>query len=439
MDTHRTPDSAPLTNRREFLRNTAAVGAGLSALAHAPALRAADGAANDKIVIGVMGMGRGSALANGFAALPGATVKYVCDVDEALAGRAADAVAEIQKTRPEAVKDFRRILDDKDVAALAIAAPDHWHAPAAILACSAGKHVYVEKPCTHNPHEGELLLQAARQHKRVVQHGTQRRSWEKVVEAVEKTRAGEIGKVRFVRGWYTNRREETGRRTEAPVPPGLDWDLWQGPASRRPYTANVHPYKWHWFWHWGTGELGNNGIHALDICRWGLGVDYPVRVTAGGGRYFYADEQETPDTMNVTFDFGKDKGCIVWEGRSCLPYGLEGSSFGIGFYGDNGTIVSDGNGYKQFDANGKQTADVSGSGADAPHLQNFLAAIRGEAKLVAEIEEGVKSVLLCHIGNIAYRTGRTVNCDGATGKIVGDPEAEALWGREYEKGWEPKV
>ena len=442
-------------NRRDFLRTGTAAVAGLTAFgasASAAAPEAQPAAARpaaaqpapgsspaDRIVIGVMGVfGRGSALANGLAEQQGAAVKYVCDVDDQAAGKAADAVAAKGVSRPEAVRDFRRILDDAEVDALVIATPDHWHAPAAILACAAGKHVYVEKPCAHNPREGELLAEAARRHNRVVQHGTQRRSWSKVIEAIQKVRAGEIGRVPLSRGWYANSRGSIGRGQQAPPPGHLDWDLWQGPAPRRPYQGNVVHYNWHWFWHWGTGELGNNGIHALDLCRWGLGVDYPRRVTAGGGRYFFDDDQETPDTLNVTFEFGDEK-AIVWEGRSCQPRGIEGSQFGAAFYGDKGTIVIDANDYKVYDVAGQQTATASDSGADAPHLKNFLDSIRTGSRPAADIQEGVKSVLMCHLGNIAYRTGGAVQCDPQTGRILNNRDAEALWGREYQQGWEVRV
>lgn len=449
------------TDRRAFLKQVGVSGVALAAVAgagqgaalptqpaKAPATRPTSRPAKvDKpLHIAVIGTsfngkspGRGSELALGFAALPGAIVKYVCDVDEEHVTKAAAAVAAKQDVAPAMARDLRRVLDDKSIDAVAIATPDHWHAPAAILACAAGKHVYVEKPCCHNPHEGELLVAAARKFNRVVQHGTQRRSWPMNMEAIERVKKGDIGRVLFSRGWYANNRPETGRRIPASVPASLDWDLYQGPAPRRAYTQNVVHYKWHWYWHWGTGELGNNGIHALDVCRWGLGVDYPRRVTAGGGRYYYKDDQETPDTLNVTYDFGDKE--IVWEGRSCQPSGIEGSSFGAAFYGDSATLVIDGGGYKVFDLKGKQAESRTGPGGNAEHLQDFLDTIasNGARKNHAPIEEGYKSTLLCHLGNIAWRSGRTLNCDPTSGKIIGDPEAEALWRREYEKGWEPVV
>jgi predicted dehydrogenase len=381
--------------------------------------------------------GRGHELARGFVALPGVEIGYVCDVDERAAGKGLAAVKDKQTTPPKVVKDFRMILQDKAVDALVIATPDHWHGPATILACAAGKHVYVEKPASHNPREGELMAAAARQHRRVVQLGTQSRSMPAVVEAIEKLRAGVIGRVLFSRGWYNNTRGSIGRGKLVPAPAWLDYTLWQGPAPERPYRDNVVHYNWHWFWHWGTGELGNNGIHALDLCRWGLGVDYPRRVSAGGGRYHFDDDQETPDTQMVSFDFG-DK-AISWEGRSCQRHGLEGSMFGAAFYGDQGTLVTDGSGYKLFDPQDKEAGKFAGSGSDALHLQNFLDAIRSGARLNADIEEGRKSTLLCHLGNIAYRTGRTINLDPTTHQIAGDKAAAKLWQRDYRQGWEPRV
>jgi predicted dehydrogenase len=333
---------------------------------------------------------------------------------------------------------MRRIFDDPAVDAVAIATPDHWHAPATILACAAGKHVYVEKPACHNPREGELMIDASRKHRRVVQLGTQRRSMPGIIEAVERVHAGEIGRVLFSRGWYNADRKPIGHGKPAPVPEWLDYSLWQGPAPERPYHDNVIHYNWHWFWHWGTGELGNNGIHSLDICRWGLKVDYPTRVTAGGGKYFFDDDQETPDTQIVTWDFG-DK-AITWEGRNWHLRGFEGAGFGIGFYGDKGSLVTDGRKYEIYDPDNKLLATHNqGFPGHDPHLNNFLECIRSGSRPHADIEDGHKSTLLCHLGNIAYRTGHTLDCDPANGHPKNDPAAEALWSREYRAGWEPKV
>jgi predicted dehydrogenase len=381
--------------------------------------------------------GRGSDLAASFARLPDVEIAYICDVDERAIAKGQKAAGSAGGATPKAVRDFRRILDDPQVDALVIAAPDHWHTPATILACAAGKHVYVEKPASHNAREGELAVAAARKHNRVVQLGTQRRSMPGVIEGIAKVREGALGRVLFSRGWYTAARGGIGRGVPAPVPAWLDWTLWQGPAPGRPYRNNVVHYNWHWFWHWGTGELGNNGIHALDLCRWGLNVDYPRRVTSGGGRYFFDDDQETPDTNVVTFDFG-DK-AIAWEGRSCQRHGFENSAFGAAFYGDKGTLVIDGSGYVQFDADDKPLPRVNGSGSDDPHLSNFLDSIRAGRRPNADIEEGHKSTLLCHTGNIAWRVGRELNCDPGTGRTLGDKAAARLWAREYRKGWEPRV
>jgi predicted dehydrogenase len=348
-------------------------------------------------------------------------------------------IAPLQAKPPKAVRDFRKILDDKAVDAIVIATPDHWHAPAAILACAAGKHVYVEKPCCHNPHEGELLVAAARKHGRVVQQGTQRRSAPGHIEAVDALRKGAIGKVIEARCYYLfHDRPSIGRGKPAPVPESLDWSLWQGPAPEREFRDNFVPYHWHWFWHWGTSELGNNGIHTLDVARWGLGVDLPVQVSAIGGRLRYEDDQETPDTTNAVYKFAEGP-LITWEGRSWGGKSPADVSQQVVFHGEKGTLAISGGDYTIYDPGGTEVAKGAGEVGDAVHLQNFFDAVRGTAKATAEVEEGFKSTLLCHLGNISYRTGRTIGFDPKNRRIVGDREAEGFWSREYRAGWEPKI
>jgi predicted dehydrogenase len=410
------------------------------------------GWASTRVSVGIMGTnGRGSALASTFARLENVDVSYVCDPDERAAARAAGIVEKAGGKAPKQVADFRRILEDKSVDALVVAAPDHWHAPAAIAGCAAGKHVYVEKPCSHNPREGELLIEAARKHRRVVQMGNQRRSWPRVIEGVEAARGGAIGRVYYCRGWYANSRDSIGHGKAAEVPSWLDYNLWQGPAPRTPYRDNVIHYNWHWFWNWGTGEAGNNGIHALDLCRWALDVQYPRRVYSTGGRLHFKDDWETPDTqvMNFEFDGGRQ---VMWENLSSSGYGLDGSGFGASFHGEKGTIVIGGaDAYSLFGRDGKLVKKVEGNpdegkidrtgpaaSLDAVHIVNFLDAIRNGAALRSEIAEGHKSTLLCQLGNISLRTGRALRCDPSSGHIVDDKESAALWGREYEPGWEPK-
>lgn len=415
--------AAPTTmDRRHFLQRASTAATGVVAFNLLPAIRGAE-SPNQKVVVGVMGAsrtsqggdGRGAELAVGLAMLPGVEVAYICDVDERNVPKAIESVATKAKQSriPQGVNDFRRILEDKEVDALLIATPDHWHAPAAILACAAGKHVYVEKPCCHNPREGELLIAAARKHRRLVQHGTQRRSWPGIIEGIGRVRAGEIGRVLFAKSWYYGPRPSIGNGKETPVPAWLDYSLWQGPAPEKPFRDNLVPYNWHWFWHWGTGELGNNGVHMIDVCRWGMGVDYPLRVTSSGGKYRYPeDDQETPDTNVVSFDFGN--ATMSWEQRSWAPHTPQDPAYEVMFYGEKGLLAINGGGYAMFDLNGRETAKSSGPGGNQSHLQNFIDAVRGNQLLHAEIEEGYKSALLCHLGNIAYRTKRMVNFEPDT-------------------------
>jgi predicted dehydrogenase len=343
------------------------------------------------------------------------------------------------------------VVERTDIDAVVIAAPDHWHAPAAILACAAGKDVYVEKPCGHNAREGELLVAAARKYGRIVQMGSQRRSWPNLIELTRQLRDGSlIGRVYFARGWYVNTRAAIGVGTPAPVPAGLDYELWQGPAPRRPFHDNVIHYNWHWFWHWGTSEACNNGTHEVDLMRWGMGLDFPARVDSTGGRYAFSDDWECPDTQVATFQF-PDGRTFVWEGRSCNGFRTEGLARGVTFHGEGGSVLVDDNGYTVYDqkhAVVAKVADVAeqsttnttgpGDRLDTYHLENFRDCVRSRQVPTAEIEQGHRSVLLCHLANVSQRVGRSVHCDPANGHVRDDAAAQALWGRTYEPGWEPE-
>jgi predicted dehydrogenase len=435
--------------RRKFIKETGFAATGITIL-NFPVF--GKNAPSNKVVVAVMGVnGRGAYLAKSFAGLPNVEVAYLCDVEEKAIQNGMEAMKDVKK-KPVVVKDIRELVTRKDFDALLIASPDHWHAPASILGVTNGKHVFVEKPCSHNPYEGELLLQAHHKYGKLIQMGNQRRSFPTLIEAVKQVRNGIIGNPYLGKGWYANNRKSIGYGKRILVPPSLDFNLWQGPAPRKQYTDNIVHYNWHWFWNWGTGESCNNGTHEIDCCRWFLGVDYPTKVTSAGGRYAFKDDWQTPDTQVACFEFGKEKS-ITWESRSCNNFPVEGSGRGFVIYGDKGTLVNNGGGeYKIFDEKNKLVKEVksevesdpnnpvSASGnLDLYHFSNFIEAIRGNAKLTAPVDEGHKSVLLCHLANIAQRTGRTLNCDPTNGHIINDMEARMLWGRTYETGWEPKL
>lgn len=422
-------------SRRDFIKKTvtgaAAFSVGGALPGFSPKSYASILGANDRIKVTVMGVNsRGLALANNFALQPNCEVLYISDVDSRAADKCIASVEKQQNSKPKAQTDFRKTLEDKDLDALVVAAPDHWHAPAAILASKAGKHVYLEKPCSHNPHEGELLMAAAKKYKNVIQMGNQRRSWPKVAEAIAEVKNGIIGRPYFAKGWYTNNRPSIGVGKQAAVPSWLDYELWQGPAPRQAFKDNILHYNWHWFWNWGTGEALNNGTHMVDLMRWGLGVEYPTRVTSGGGRYRYQDDWETPDTQVITMEFANNTS-MTWEGRSCNGKHIEDSSVGVIFYGDTGSLYIDGgNSYKVYDLNNKLVKDVKNDVTidardrmnpsqklDAIHIQNFFDGIRKGTPLAAEIVGGHQSTLLCQLGNIALRSGSTLYTDPTNGQI----------------------
>jgi predicted dehydrogenase len=411
------------------------------------------GMPSNKVVVAVAGVNsRGASLAGHFARQPDCEVGYICDVDERAMAKSVERVGQIQNRKPKAEKDFRKALEDKGVDALVIAMPDHWHAPATIIGCAMGKHVYVEKPFSHNPNEGELAIAAIRKYNRVVQMGVQRRSGSGLIQMVADIRAGIIGNVHMAKAWYVNGRKPSYYK-DAEVPSWLDYELWQGPAPRRPYKEGLVHYDWHWLWHWGTGEALNNGTHEVDVARWGLGVEFPIRVSSMGGRYAYKDDWETPDTQTISIEFPENR-MIVWEGRSCNKFKVNNADRGVIFFGENGTIINPGgNSYTVYDKSGKvikeskdatdsqDTTDVVNAGDNIAvmHVANFLDCVRNNKKPNADCETGHRSTLLVQLGNISLRTRQMLNIDPKNGHILNNMEAQKLWGREYAKGWEPKV
>lgn len=443
--------------RRDFIKKSAGASAAIIAGGILPGYSASSYnrifGSNERIIVSVMGVNsRGNALAGNFASQSNCEVAHICDVDSRATEKCLKNLQEKQKAKAKGFGDFRKSLESKDIDAVVIAMPDHWHAPASLLAMQAGKHVYLEKPCSHNPKEGEILREGAAKYGKVIQMGNQRRSWPNVIKGIEALKSGAIGKAYFGKGWYTNNRGPIGVGKEVAVPEWLDWDLWQGPAPRMAYKDNIVHYDWHWRWHWGTGEALNNGTHMVDLLRWGFGVDYPIRVSSNGGRYRYTDDWETPDTQVINFDFGEGV-TMSWEGRSCNGTPIEGSSVGAMFYGEEGTLLlPGGNNYTVFDLKGKVIKEVKddfkvdardranpAQNLDALHIQNFFGAIASGEKLAADIDSGHKSTLLVQLGNIAQRVGNSLDIDPKNGHILNNKKAERLWSREYEKGWEMKL
>jgi predicted dehydrogenase len=415
--------------RRTFLETGAA-------LAAATVSRRAIGSDREPVRVAVMGVnGRGRQLLPAFLDFPEIEITHICDPDSSVIPAAIKLVTDRGHKAPAAVRDFRAALDDRKLDVLVCAAPDHWHALATILACQAGKDVYVEKPASHNVVEGRRMVEAARKYNRVVQVGTQRRSGEELARAIDRVRGGSLGKVHLARAWITSVRPNIGRVPVIAPPSTLDFNLWAGPAVDPHYKKNLVPYHWHWRWLYGTGECGNNGIHFLDLARWGLGVDAPRFVTCGGNKYYFDDDQETPDTQLATFDFAD--AAIEWEHRTWSKRGEEGSAYGVIFYGTDATLVALDDGWKIYPD--RKVVEESKSTGHADwvhrHVANFLDCRTTRKQPVADIEIGHRSTTLCHLANIAWRTRSTLRFDGATETIAENSAASALLGREYRTGF----
>jgi predicted dehydrogenase len=437
-------------NRRKFLNSLAAGGAGIAIGSTAKSYGRILGA-NDRVNFAVIGLnGRGYAHLSALKANKDkARLACVCDVESNILAKFAAAVKRDLGEAPATEKDFRKVLAMRDIDAITIATPDHWHAPMAIAGVQAGKHVYVEKPCSHNPAEGALLVEVQKKYGKVVQMGSQQRSSPHTIEIIDKIHNGSIGRAYFANTWYSNVRKSIGFGKQVPVPATLDWELFQGPAPREPYRDNVQPYNWHWFKTWGTGETLNNGTHEVDVARWALNVAYPKTVTATAGRYQFKDDWQFYDTMVTSFDYGDVM--LSWDGKCCNGMRYYGRDRGVCVMGTTGSVVVDRDGYEVYDLRGTKTSEfklphtTSSSdltGADSMtdlHFGNFIAAIQTGTKLRQPVAQGNVAVTLMQLSNIAWEVDRELRIDSADGKVLGDSEAMKYWGRQYEPGWAPHL
>ena len=439
------------STRRDFLKQTSAILAGTAALSSAGAVARAEEAqpaaqsvpassSGGKVRLGFVGPnGRGASLLQMFMGFEDTEIVHLCDIDEHRLAQAVGWVEEANRPAAKTSTDMRRLFEDKDVDAVVIATPDHWHAPATILACDAGKHVYVEKPASHNIREGRLMIEAARRNKRVVQVGTQSRSQPVIRKAMELLRDGAIGEVLVSKAWNSQLRGNIGKHQPTDPPKGLDYDAWVGPAAFLPYQANRLHGVWRWWYNFGTGDIGNDGVHDIDIARWGLGVNqHPSRIAGQGGKYFFDDDQEFPDTYYVSYEYDLPDGRprqLIYEQRTWSPYVQEGHENGNAFYGTKGMmILGKKTGYQLFGERNNLKDKGEGNFNDAHHGRDFLDAIKQGKTPNCDIEEGHLSSSLSHLGNIALRIGRTLNFDPKAETFAGDDEANALITRKYREG-----
>jgi predicted dehydrogenase len=426
-------------NRRYFLMGTAAGAAVVKTKGLA--------SPNDTIRVATVGIrGRGGSHITAFSNMPGVELAALCDIDESVFDKRLKPLAGAGKRAPKTYTDIRKLLEDKSIDAISIATPNFHHTLQTIWACQAGKDVYVEKPCSYNMFEARQVVAAARKYERIVQHGSQGRSSASLRAGVQQMREGLIGEVYMTRGLCFKWRDTIKHAPEEPVPAGVHYDLWVGPARMRPFTRNRFHYNWHWQWEYGNGDLGNQGIHEVDRCRWGLGVTYPVKVSAIGGHFMFDDDQDTPNTLTATYEFdvqGKKK-MMVFEVRHWMTNGESGigedgkasrggNCIGNEFYGSKGYMVFNGNRCKAFLGKEQAPAPAIEKGEEDPggHFGNFIRAVRSRkrADLNAEVEEGAISTTLVHLANISYRVGRTLHFDEKTYSCKGDPEANRLFTR----------
>lgn len=427
------------TDRRTFIKQSVVASTSAAVLDRQSRSYACPG--SRKLSVALLGCGgRGTFLAAQFNTQPDVEVVWVCDPDQSRLVRAHEMLGSTRF----ATSDFRKVFEDKTVDAVIVATPDHWHAPASILACQAGKHVYVEKPCSHSIREGRLLVEAARKNKNVVQHGTQVRSTGMMIEAVELLRKGLIGQVLMSKAWNVQRRRSIGHESPCDVPEGLDYDQWVGPAPMMPYQNNRVHNGWHWWYNFGTGDMGNDGVHDIDYARWGLGVEgHPTTVTAQGGKYFFDDDQQFPDTQQVAFEYPGDgasgnRRMLIYEQRLWSTNHPRGVDSGVEFYGTKGLMFLSRRGLIEvFDELGQPVAvEVTPEPQNTDsHIADFIDCIRTGKKPNGDIHIGHLTTTLCHLGNIATRVGSAIQFDPETETITNNDQANSLVTRRYRDHW----
>jgi predicted dehydrogenase len=401
--------------------------------------RGAETGANSRIRVGLIGcggMGRGDL--DTFFLNAEVDCPVLCDVDDAMLIQAAELVEKRRGKKPDRVKDFRRVLDRSDVDAVIVATPDHWHALPSVLACQAGKDVYVEKPLATSIAEGRAMLTAAQKHSRVVQMGTQWRSGKHWAEAVEFVRSGKLGKVGLVRGWaYHDWLGNIGNPPDGDPPPGVDYDLWLGPAPKRPFNPSRFHFNFRWFWDYAGGLMTDWGVHLINIMLWAMGPEPPKAVMSSGGKYVLQDNSETPDTQITVYEFPSYT--LVWEHKVGIGIGLNGRPWGISFSGTEGTLFIDDSGWEIQGERKKATLEPKkfpGSGdARPPHVRNFLDCVKSRQPPVENLEVAHHVSTVAHLGNIALRAVRKISWDHSNERVVGDPEADRLVGVTYRAPW----
>ena len=440
--------------RRDFLKKSAigATGIAIGGLGMTAKSYARIVGANSRMNFAVVGVNsRGGAHSAAISKDPRGVVSHICDVDTKVLAKGIDYAKNRSKDNDaKGVKDYRKLVEMKDVDVITIATPEHWHAPMALMAVQNGKHVYLEKPSSHNIRENDMLVEAQKKYGKLIQMGNQQRSAVTTIQGIEKIKAGVIGKPYHGRAWYAGTRGSIGKGKVVPVADHLDWELFQGPAPREEYRDNIVHYNWHWFRTWGTGEALNNGLHEIDICRWAMGLEYPNEVQSLGGRFSFDDDWEFFDHQHLTYKYDDGK-ILTWEGNSCNGQRVLGRSRGAMIYGTNGSILLTRNGHIVYDRAGKEvevvnekeasaTMNTVGAGSlDTQHFGNFIDGVEGKAKLHSPIDVGVVSVNLCHYANISQFEGKNLQIDPKSGKILDKKIADKYYGREYQPGWEPQI